>query len=69
MDYKTIKSDHKIEYIFPDIYYKYIKIIKKIQKPLLGKNIISNSIVDMYNKQLIKIAEVSIPNILIKRNQ
>jgi len=44
-------------------------MIKNIQKPFLGKlDVFSKVMVDLCNKQLIKIAEVAIPKYLIRKN-
>lgn len=59
----------KIEIIYPDIHNQHIRMIKDIQKPFLGKSdILSKAIVDLCNKQLIKINEVAIPKYLLKEN-
>ena len=58
----------KIEIIYPDIYNQHIKMIKGIQKPFLGKSdILSKAMVDLCNKQLIKINEIAIPKYLLKK--
>ena len=56
--------------IYPDIHNEHVQMIKNIQKPFLNKtDPLSSTIVDMCNKQLIKIMEVSIPNQLIKKEK
>lgn len=63
---ENISMSIEIKIIYPDIYNKHIQMIKNIQKPFLGKqDIMSKGIVDMCNKQLIKIMEIAIPNSLI----
>lgn len=58
----------KIKIIYPDIYNQYIKMIKDIQKPFLGKqDILSKAMVDLCNKQLIRINEVAIPKYLLRK--
>ncbi len=56
----------KIEIIYPDIHNQHIKMIKNIQKPFIGKqDTLSKAMVDICNKQLIKINEVAIPKYLL----
>ena len=58
----------KIEIIYPDIHNQHIKMIKSFQKPFLGKSDpLSCAMVDLYNKQLIKIAELAIPEYLWRK--
>ncbi len=58
----------QIKIIYPDIHNQHIKMIKDIQKPFLGKqDTLSKVIVDLCNKQLIKIMEVAIPKYLWKK--
>ncbi len=58
----------KIEIIYPDIHNQHIRMIKDIQKPFLGKqDILSKVMVDLCNKQLIKINEVATPKYLIRK--
>lgn len=60
----------EIKIIYPDIYNKHVEMIKNIQKPHLGKeDFMSKLIVDMCTKQLIKIAQVAIPEtMLVKKS-
>ncbi len=58
----------KIEIIYSDIHNQHVQMIKNIQKPFLGKSdILSKAMVDLCNKQLIKINEVAIPLCLIRK--
>ena len=58
----------EIKIIYPDIYNQHVKMIKNIQKPHLGKeDPMSKLIVDMCTNQLIKIAQVAIPERLVKK--
>ncbi len=58
----------EIKIIYSDIHNQHVQMIKNIQKPFLGKSdILSKAMVDLCNKQLIKIHEVAIPKYLLRK--